>query len=342
MSDRIKVTVLLLDPDSDFLIAARDANKDPSINVISETFGARNKAKLPELIQTHYPDIVVVNLDVDDELDFGSPITEIQNIPLSLCPLILGTSAREGFHLKSRVYKLGADDFLLRPFPVQEVWFRIEALIRTRRLQRQIDQASRNLSHLNLQLADSNKRLEQMTLTDDLTGLSNMRYMHKFLENHFLVLQRHPRPFAILMMDLDHFKSVNDKNDHLVGSATIRRVGEVIQKVMRLMDVKARYGGDEYIAAMPETDEVGARMAGERLRAAIEITDHTGSDGTLFRVTPSIGLACFDVNRHKSYKDLIRDADCALYEAKRLGRNRVAMYVHGVTERPEEDKLKRV
>ena len=144
------------------------------------------------------------------------------------------------------------------------------------------------------------------------------------------------------MMDLDHFKSVNDKNDHLVGSSTIGSIGHVINQTMRKMDVKARYGGDEYIVAMPETDEQGARMACERLRSAIEITDHTGSDGATFRVTPSIGVACFDVTRHKSYKDLVRDADCALYEAKRLGRNRVAMYVDGVTERPDEEKLKRV
>ncbi|MBS1984829.1 MAG: GGDEF domain-containing protein, partial [Bdellovibrionales bacterium] len=104
---------------------------------------------------------------------------------------------------------------------------------------------------------------------------------------------------------------------------------------------KARYGGDEYIIAMPETDEKGARLAAERLRANIEQAVHEGNEGTKFSVTASMGLATFDAQRHQTYKDLIKDADCALYAAKRQGRNRAVFYVHGETERPDEDKLKR-
>lgn len=340
MSELIKAKILLLDPDRDFLeAAARLAS--PGLSVVTQLFDARTKDQLSELVQTHYPDIIVVNLDVDNELDFGTPLITIQSIPLSLSPLVLGTSARDDFSFRQKAYQLGIDDFLLRPFLVQDLWFRLESLLKFRHLQRQIDAASRNLAQLNAQLSQSNRKLEQMTLTDELTGLSNMRYMNKFLENQFMILRRHPRPFTVLMMDLDHFKQVNDKNDHLVGSATISTVGKIIDDLMRKMDVKARYGGDEYIIAMPETNQEGALLAANRLREAIGRATHMGSDGQSFAVTASMGLAGYDPERHESFRDLIKDADCALYEAKRLGRNRAIYYEHGVTERPAPDKLER-
>lgn len=342
MFDPIKASILVLDPDADFLESVSTANRSPdSLTVVGRHFSARDREGLTTHIQEQYPDVLVINLDVDSELDFGKVITEIQGIPMPLPPLILGTTTREAFALKQKVYRMGIDDILLRPFMPQELWFRIEVLLKMRRLQRQIDAASRNLSQLNSKLSVSNRKLEQMTLTDDLTGLSNMRYMYKFLENQFMILKRHPRPFAILMMDLDHFKQVNDKNDHLVGSSAIQKVGHVIEHTMRKMDVKARYGGDEYIVAMPETDEKGARLAGERLREAIARTELVGSEDKIFTVTASIGIAGFDVGRHPNYKELIKDADCSLYESKRKGRNRVTWYVDGVTERPDPEKLER-
>ena len=340
MPDHIKATLLVLDPDRDFLEAVSRQDR-PNIKVVAEHFDSKNKTSLAQFLQDHYPDIVVINLDVDNELDFGNPISEIHSTPMALCPLVLGTTARDAFSLKQKAYKLGIDDYLLRPFNVAEMWFRLDSLLRIRRLERQIDAASRNLSQLNSKLSSSNRKLEQMTLTDELTGLNNMRYMHKFLENQFMILKRHQRPFSLLMMDLDHFKSVNDRNDHLVGSATISRVGKIIDDVMRKMDVKARYGGDEYIIAMPETDKEGALLGANRLGEAIGKAVHLGSDGNEFSVTASMGIAGYDPQRHDSYKELVKDADCALYEAKHQGRNRAVYYEHGVTPRPDPDKLER-
>jgi diguanylate cyclase (GGDEF)-like protein len=333
MPDHIKATILALDPDQDFLQAIQSLNPAPeAIKFVTHRYDASARPKLSHFMQECYPDVVIVNLDVDDVLEFASPVPEIHAIPMGLPPLILGTSARDGFTLKQKAYHIGIDDFLLRPFPPQELWFRVNVLLRMRRLQRQIDAASRNLSLLNTKLSTSNRKLEQLTLTDDLTGLSNMRYMNKFLEDHFPILKRYPRPFTLLMMDLDHFKQVNDKNDHLVGSSTIRQVGIIIDELMRKMDIKARYGGDEYIVAMPETDRTGSVFAGERLREAIEKMVVIGSEGNEFHISSSIGLAGFDPERHSSYKDLIRDADSALYAAKYKGRNRVEYYVHGETD----------
>ncbi len=337
----VSASILVLDPDRDFLESVEKLKKNESVQLTTRVLDSVNRHKLTEWVQELYPDIVVVNLDLDGELDFGSAVTEINSIPTGLPPLILGTTAKEDLSLKIKAYNLGIDDLLLRPFQSSELWLRIGVLLRLRNLQRQLDSASRNLAQANANLSNSNVRLEEMTLTDELTGLSNMRYMTKFLENQFLILKRHPRPFAVLMMDIDKFKLVNDKNDHLVGSRTIQKIGHVIERVMRKMDVKARYGGDEFTIAMPETERTGAELAANRLREAIQQEPLEGSNGSVFHVTASMGVAAIDFNRHQSFEDLVRDADNALYQAKKRGRNCVVWYEHGKTEVITDEERKK-
>jgi len=265
-----------------------------------------------------------VNLDQDDELEFGRCIEAMKSIPMARPPIVLGTSAREATRFKSLAYRAGVDDYVARPFMAPDLWLRLDVLTRMRVLQQQLDEATRKLSSFNAQLADSNRKLEAMTLTDELTGLHNMRFMIQFLEKQFDLLRRYERPFSIMMIDLDHFKQVNDRNDHLTGSAAIRSVGAIIEETTRRSDVKARYGGDEYIVALPETDTAQSVRAAERLRVAIEAATLEGSvEGYALKITASIGVATFERGRHKSFTDLIKDADRAMYLAKKNGRNRI-------------------
>jgi len=314
-----------LDPDEDFLKEAQSLG-DERLRVIAELHSRSNPHNLEDLILKHYPDVVVLNLDVDHVLGFGRSVQEILNVPLALPPIVVGTTSREGSDLRAKAYAVGVDDYLVRPFGLRDLGFRLGVLRKTRRLQKHLEQATRKLSGLNLQLSDSNRRLEEMTVTDELTGLSNMRFMTQFLEKQFQMLSRYERPFALLMIDLDHFKSVNDKNDHLVGSQTIRTIGRTIDACTRTSDVKARYGGDEYVVAMPETDGASAEFVANRLREAIAESVHTGHDGAEFRVTASIGVASFAKDRHTSYRDLVKEADRAMYLSKKNGRNRVTLW----------------
>ena len=326
MSDPQRISILVLDPDTDFFEGLTTHSKSDSIHFISKPYSPRERPVIEDLIFETFPDIVILNLDVDDELHFAEPIGNILKVPMPIPPIVLGTTAREGIALKSRAYTAGIDDYMVRPFTPADVWLRLDVLIRTRRLQIQLDMATRKLSAVNLRLFSSNRHLEEMTLTDELTGLNNMRFMTQFLEKQFSLFARHDRNFSIMMIDLDHFKSVNDSNDHLVGSETIKIVGRLVHEATRGSDIKARYGGDEYIVAMPETDGAMALLVGERIRTAIETREFIGSDGSPFHVTSSIGVGTFSKGRHLNFQDIIRDADFALYMAKRGGRNRVELY----------------
>jgi len=321
MSGQVKPVILLLDPDLDFLEDMEKEAGTRPVEVISKIYSKRERVNIEDEILKHYPDIVVVNLDQDEHRGFADVVSDVLGVPTQLSPLVIGTSMQDSFTHKALAYKCGIDDYLVRPFKPKEAWFRLDVALRIRRLQTQLDEATRKLSQSNQELNISNRHLEEMTLTDELTGLNNMRFVTQFLEKQFHVFARFHRIFSIMMIDLDHFKEVNDQNDHLVGSETIRAVGHIIQNCTRGGDIKARYGGDEYIVAMPETDEVGAKVVAEKIRKAIEAYEIVGNEGKLFKVTGSIGIATYKEDLHKSYKDVIRDADYGLYTAKKSGRN---------------------
>ncbi len=124
------------------------------------------------------------------------------------------------------------------------------------------------------------------------------------------------------MMDMDHFKTVNDTNDHLFGSFVLKEMGQIVQKAMRNSDFAARYGGDEFLVVLNDTDLNGAKIFSERLRQRIE--GHTFQDGkNQVKLTLSLGCAVSHPNLTIDARQLVRLADHALYRAKELGRNRV-------------------
>lgn len=168
------------------------------------------------------------------------------------------------------------------------------------------------------------RRIDSMARTDGLTGLLNHRTFVTKLNEKYRELDRSPRPFSVLLMDIDHFKNVNDKYGHPVGDLAIKAVAKVAQETVRGTDFVARYGGEEFAVGMIETDAKGASMIAERLRMRMEQTVITRViDGPL-HVTLSIGVASFPEDTANK-EDLVALADEALYHAKRSGRNRVSL-----------------
>lgn len=328
MSDQAKPKIVVLDPDPDFLDAFTLHGKTRQANIVTRHYSSKHPVALEDLLFEEQPDVLIINLDQVDQLQSANQILELKRFPLPMPPLTMGTTARDALSLKVSAYESGLDDYLIRPFSPIEVWLRVDVLLRIRQLQRSLDLATRKLSSANVELTHSNRSLEVLTMTDELTGLNNMRFMTQYLEKQFHVIARHQRALSIMMIDLDHFKSVNDQNDHLVGSDTIKKVGHIIFDATRSSDTKARYGGDEYIVAMPETDIPGAEIVGERVRSSVAALQLKGKE--TFQITASIGIAPYDPARHTSYRDVIRDADMALYIAKEQGRNRVVIYDHNL------------
>jgi diguanylate cyclase (GGDEF)-like protein len=179
------------------------------------------------------------------------------------------------------------------------------------------------------------KQAEHLIDIDDLTGLYNMRSMFEKLEAELVRGQRFNHSTAVVMIDMDHFKSVNDNNDHLFGSFVLAEMGKLLKNMVRKVDFAARYGGDEFIIVLPQTDQKGVEVFCERLRAHVE-NYLFKNEHYQIKLTASFGYAiCNRGAKNISSKSLIRVADFALFNSKKSGRNKVC----GITEKEQPEKF---
>jgi len=171
-------------------------------------------------------------------------------------------------------------------------------------------------------LREANVELERLARTDPLTGLANRRHFMEELESEVERAQRYGRPLSVVLLDLDHFKRVNDTYGHAAGDDVLRGAARALKSVCRDVDVAARLGGEELALILPETDVVGARTVAERVRERIAGQSHTAPSGERFTVTASLGVATARDDT-RTGEDLLHASDEALYKAKDDGRNRV-------------------
>lgn len=187
----------------------------------------------------------------------------------------------------------------------------------------------RLLASLALQVGGAlqNAHLYTMAMVDGLTGLFVRRYFDARVDEEIERARRFNTPFAVVMMDIDDFKHLNDTHGHLVGDRVLREVAAVVKREMRGVDTAARYGGEELVVILPRTELVAALTLAERIRATLaERRIAAGPDGPVLRVTASFGIAAYPESGRGNAEDLVRRADRALYRAKRAGKNRVELY----------------
>ena len=170
-------------------------------------------------------------------------------------------------------------------------------------------------------LANSRAELEALSTHDGLTGLYNHREFHRRLTQEVARFRRYGRPFSLVMLDLDHFKAVNDRYGHQAGDEVLRAIAVLLRAHVRPTEQVARYGGEEFMVLLPETGDRGALVAAERIRGAVA-AHPVAIGGRDISVTVSIGVASFPENG-ESAETLIAAADQAMYAAKHAGRNRV-------------------
>ena len=175
------------------------------------------------------------------------------------------------------------------------------------------------------QIEDEKSRLEKLSLTDFLTGIYNIRYFYHRIIEEYSRSQRYTLPISCLMLDIDHFKKVNDRHGHRAGDMVLKEFAQLLKKHSRKSDVLARYGGEEFILLLPQTAVDGALSEAERIRGIVE-NHKFKSLKSREGLTVSIGLSVSPHDRIRTHDDLISCADQALFDAKNLGRNRVAAF----------------
>ncbi|MBI4705715.1 MAG: diguanylate cyclase [Deltaproteobacteria bacterium] len=169
--------------------------------------------------------------------------------------------------------------------------------------------------------AQYHEEIYRLTIIDGLTQIYNKRYLYEALERELVRGRRHGRDLAVLMLDLDHFKRINDLHGHLAGDFVLKELARIVQSRIRRDEVFARYGGEEFVIVLPETDIEGAVELGERLRREVEAHEFVFQNDRI-KITVSVGAALLTEDLRNA-AELLKRSDERLYEAKNAGRNRV-------------------
>jgi diguanylate cyclase (GGDEF)-like protein len=189
----------------------------------------------------------------------------------------------------------------------------------------ELKQAKERAEKLAHELKGANEQLRELALRDGLTGLYNHRHFHVLLKDELERATRYKRPFALIILDLDHFKQVNDTHGHLVGDIVLKEVSSLVQQKVRHSDIVARYGGEEFVIVLPETDIKGAAILAERLRRDVEKAVISAMKARI-EITISLGITAYTPGAVlKSNADVIAAADKALYHSKNTGRNKLSI-----------------
>jgi len=255
-------------------------------------------------------ELVVVSLDLAnfDGLRLCSQLRSLErtrNVPI----LAIAESDSNGRLV--RALEIGVNDYLVRPFDKHEVLARVRTQIRKKRYTER--------------LRDSVQLSIEAAVTDPLTGLYNRRYMETHVGTLVDQAAARNKPLSVLVLDIDYFKSINDTYGHDAGDDVLQDFAIRIRKSIRGIDLACRYGGEEFVVVMPETDMAVATMVAERLRRRIASEPFPIQKGTrTIDVTISIGIAALAPDDDAAA--VIKRADQALYRAKRDGRNRVVPY----------------
>src|SRR5262252_2943695 len=173
------------------------------------------------------------------------------------------------------------------------------------------------------------EKIQELTITDDCTGLYNARHLYKTLETEVYRSSRFAYEFSVLFIDLDHFKQVNDTHGHLIGSKLLAEIGYLIKAQLRLIDYAFRYGGDEFVILLPQTPKDAALVVARRLRDTLRTTLFCQEEGLNLNVRASIGVATYPHDA-KTPHDVIRQADEMMYLVKNTTRDNIGIAQRGV------------
>lgn len=273
---------------------------------------AENGREAVDAALGHLPDLIILDvmMPVMDGLEACRLVKDnkaTRDIP------VIFLSARDETDVKVSGLSMGANDYISKPFKAEELLARVEVAMRLKR--------ERDRLHLSAEEAHARALVAQeRAMTDALTGMLNRYGLQRVLSHEHAEARRYNRMLSCLMVDLDDFKTINDTYGHLAGDTALKQVAAILTQVVRGSDMVSRYGGDEFLVLLPETDLEGADALGEKIRARAAAQSF-GDGSPHFKLTLSIGASTLADD--ESGNDMIARADIALYAAKERGRDRV-------------------
>ncbi len=257
-----------------------------------------------ELLKSTRVDLVITDIMLPGRN--GLQLTDLikQNYDIDI---IVMTGYSENYSYEEAINK-GASDLVFKPFRFEELILRLKRVLKERQLTKD---RNRILS-----------KLENLAITDGLTKLYNLRHFYNQLEIEIDRSNRYGHPLALLLLDIDNFKTYNDTYGHLEGDKVLVRLGQIIKSCLRTMDCAYRYGGEEFTIILPETTGEEAKNVAHRIKSSVEIESFFPEGGDVVNITISIGVT--EYFKKEPLATFIQRADQAMYNSKAKGRNAIS------------------
>lgn len=297
--DNSPLTVLVIEdhPDQRDLLAI--VLKREGYQVITAANGLEALEKLEtENVQIALSDIMMPKMDGFELIKRIRANPALKNIYL----ILITARIQEGDRVRG--LDLGADDYITKPFSFSELLARVR--VGTRVVQYQ-------------------QHLEHQSQIDSLTGLFNRRAFEKKIHEEFERSKRYHNPLSVLIFDLDNFKSINDTYGHHGGDAALVKISETLREMTRQSDFSARFGGEEFVMILPETDQDNALLVANKIHGAVRSSSF-GTTNRPFALTVSIGVSSSSTRAYSTWREMLDDADRAMYLAKNTGKDRVEIW----------------
>jgi two-component system, cell cycle response regulator len=281
---------------------------------------AKNGSEAMRIAMREGPDIIVADHEMPEMsgLELTRALRRSKRGSSMYIVLLTGAEAED---LLVTAFQSGVDDFVQKPFDARFLVARLRAGMRIVGLQRRVEEDRRTILRQLAEKNNFNRRLKMLSLTDLLTEVPNRRHAMERVESEWKSAARSGTQFAVVMVDVDHFKAVNDNYGHDVGDRVLKSTAQAISSTLRGEDQVARFGGEEFLIIVRGAVLEEVRILAERVRLVVEgnIVEAEGYRG---RVTVSLGVASFDQG-FTGVSEMMKAADEAVYQAKNLGRNQV-------------------
>lgn len=291
----------------------RGAIKDALKEIFSVFIEADDGVNAIKAFVEEKPGFIITDIEMPS-IDGYRFLTMVRNLEDGKdVPIIMLSGTKDALKKKLTGFNLGASDFLIKPFDSEELVARVNVLLKVKRLMQE--------------MKEKNALLERLAVTDELTGVHNRRHFFDSLKAQLALGLRHNFKIACLLMDIDHFKTINDTYGHVAGDEVLRKIGRLLNACKREGELLARFGGEEFVICLFNTDTENSLMAADRFRKLIRSFDFsTPQYPDLKKITVSVGVAIYPQDDPITIDDLLKSADKALYKSKTEGRDRVSVY----------------